>query len=159
MKDESFSFRRHRSECMLPHLISYCWTLRRVRITLFCHLLFVTPKVALKTCMNLLMLKSNATIPFVSPATIPIWCFPGINFCTFSFSNAPAIQDVFFYTKTVDSVDGSFWLVTQFAGDSVAPENIVIVAGTNELRSSFFAAFFQCFSTYTKTTIHFWDSG
>ena len=67
---------------------------------------------------------SNQILPFLFeiyhlPTNICLTCIDTYlvlsrhQFCTFSFSNVPAIKDFFVYTKTVDSVDGSFWLATQ----------------------------------------------
>lgn len=95
---------------MLSRLISYCWTLliasgcysesRSEDLHEFVDALIKCYHSFLKFIIYLLI--------SVSPAAIPIDCFPGITFCTFSFSNVPAIQDFSVYTETVDSVDGSF---------------------------------------------------
>ena len=65
------------------------------------------------------------------------------------------------YIKTMDSVEGALWLATQtlnipsysplstFPG--FAPKNIIIAAGTNELKSSFFTIL-SLYLVCTKTT-------
>ena len=67
-------------------------------------------------------------------------------------------------TKIVNCVEDALWLATQTPNIlcfhlqathvGFKPEYIVIVAGINELKSSFCGKRFHCFSFYTKTTIH-----